>query len=157
MKKSLFVNLFFVTMLTGCFVKDVNLYPISQEVMATVTKDPPFPISYPTKLPFEVDSMTMTVVDENAKRVSIIYSSKEDQRLIVEITKREGVLPQKSSQEINAFDKTRQAFDQKKNEVHHIDWNEKNVHYRIYSPSNEKKKQLTKEELSAVQKSFSAK
>ncbi|MBK5503156.1 hypothetical protein ABH948_005761 [Bacillus sp. RC218] len=154
MKKSWFVILFFVTMLTGCFAEDSNLYPISQEVMATAPKELPFPISYPTKLPFEVDSMT--VANENAEHVSIVYSSKEDQKLIVEITKGKEVLPQKSFQEINAFDKTRQAFNQTKNEFHHIDWNEKNVHYQIYS-SNEKKQQLTKAELRAVQKSFSAK
>lgn len=105
MKKFSFVILIFVTMLTGCYAQEVNMYPIPQEVMATATKELPFPVSYPTKLPFKVDSMT--VANENAEHVSIVYSSKEDQKLIVEITKGKEVYPQKSFQEINAFDKTR--------------------------------------------------
>lgn len=154
MKKFSFVILIFVTMLTGCYAKEVNMYPISQEVMATAPKELPFPVSYPTKLPFKVDSMT--VANENAEHVSIVYSSKEDQKLIVEITKGKEVYPQKSFQEINAFDKTRQVFNHKKNECHDIEWNVKNVHYQIYF-SNEKKQRLTKEELRAVQKSFTVK
>ncbi|EJR29372.1 hypothetical protein [Bacillus mycoides] len=154
MKRLWFVILFFITTLTGCSVKGANLYPVSQEVMATAPRELPFPISYPTKLPFEVDSIT--VANENAEHVTIVYSSKDDQKLIVEITKGKDTFPQKPLQEINAFDKTRQAFNHPMNEFHHIYWNEKNVHYQIYS-SNENQKQLTKEELCAVQKSFSAK
>lgn len=79
-------------MLTGCSVKDVNWYPISQEVMATTPKELPFPISYPTKLPFEVDSITVT--NENAEHVTVVYSSKDNQNLIVEITRGKDVFPQ---------------------------------------------------------------
>ncbi|KAA0794868.1 hypothetical protein [Bacillus sp. BPN334] len=154
MKRLWFVLLFFITMLTGCSVKDGNWYPVSQEVMATAPKELPFQISYATKLPFEVDSIT--VADENAEHVTIVYSSKDNQKLIVEITKGKNVFPQKSLQEINTFDKTRQAFNQPKNKLHHIYWNEKGVQYQIYS-SNENKKQLTKDELCKVQKSFSVK
>ena len=154
MKRLWFVILFFITMLTGCSVKDVNWYPVSQEVMATAPKELPFPVSYPTKLPFEVDSITVT--DENAEHVTIVYSSKDNQNLIVEITRGKDVFPQKSLQEINAFDKTRQAFNQQKNELHYVYWNENDVQYKIYS-SNENKKQLTKDELCTVQKSFSVK
>ncbi|KAB2439719.1 hypothetical protein F8161_19620 [Bacillus cereus] len=154
MKRLWFVILFFITMLTGCSVKDVNWYPVSQEVMATAPKELPFPISYPTKLPFEVDSITVT--DENAEHVTIVYSSKDNQNLIVEITRGKDVFSQQSLQEINAFDKTRQAFNQQTNELHYVYWNEKDVQYQIYS-SNENKKQLTKDELRTVQKSFSVK
>ena len=91
-EKTLVCHFVFITMLTGCSVKDVNWYPISQEVMATTPKELPFPISYPTKLPFEVDSITVT--NENAEHVTVVYSSKDNQNLIVEITRGKDVFPQ---------------------------------------------------------------
>lgn len=110
MKSRLFLGFMLLILLGGCLGKEVTLYTIPKEVLVSAPKDAPFPVSYPTKLPFQADSLSTTVIQKDTQQVSMVFKGKEGQELIVEITKGKAKLPDAAIQETTSFGKDKWVY-----------------------------------------------
>ncbi|BCD24382.1 hypothetical protein BC30090_3279 [Bacillus cereus] len=78
MKCRLLLSFALVIVLGGCLEKKVTLYTTPKGVLVSTPKDAPFPVSYPTKLPFQADFLSTTIIQKDTQRIPMVFKGKED-------------------------------------------------------------------------------